>query len=449
MKANMYVNRILSLIFTVTITVVVLCALTKIVERKEADSRFSDFYTSDPDILFLGSSHMINGVFPPQLWSDYGIVSYNCGVHGDYLPSTYWVMMNMLDHSNPKLVVVDCYLVGSNRKLGSYAFMHTWMDKVPLSKNKIKAILDLTNDPNRKNSIQTSDFDNVTNPLDSGIPAEYIWDFIKYHSRWNELESVDFNGIHFPYYGAEVRMDITPLKYNPPQNVVPSDINDVAKDYLCKIINECKSRNIDVLLTYMPFSTDEIDIAHALSVQQLAKENGINFISYLDNDFINYETDFFDLGHLNYSGQQKVTKHLGKYIYTNYNIPDHRNDKNYKYMTENYVEMVDSQMDALSGSSSFEIMLEILSSDIFNSVIKINNCDIINDKTVISFLNNMGLNTNELPTVPCVLIINEGKCSIESINSIPKEYTEEFFGDYSLKAIVTSKYTDRVVTVEL
>ncbi len=31
------------------------------------------------DIFFMGSSHMHNGIFPMQLWNDYGITSYNLG----------------------------------------------------------------------------------------------------------------------------------------------------------------------------------------------------------------------------------------------------------------------------------------------------------------------------------------------------------------------------------
>ena len=43
---------------------------------------------------------------------------------------------------------------------------------------------------------------------------------------------------------------------------------------------------------------------------------------------INYETDFRDESHLNYSGAKKATSYMGQYLMENYDLPDKRGTDN-------------------------------------------------------------------------------------------------------------------------
>lgn len=71
-------------------------------------------------MLFMGTSHVLNAVYPMELWNDYGIVSYNFGGHGNYLPTTYCIMKNALEYTTPKLMVIDCFFLGQNKKCGMW-----------------------------------------------------------------------------------------------------------------------------------------------------------------------------------------------------------------------------------------------------------------------------------------------------------------------------------------
>jgi hypothetical protein len=61
-------------------------------ERKSSDFKYADYFEQDEDfdVLFFGTSHVINGIFPMELWNDYGIVSYNFGGHGNEIATSYW-----------------------------------------------------------------------------------------------------------------------------------------------------------------------------------------------------------------------------------------------------------------------------------------------------------------------------------------------------------------------
>ena len=67
-------------------------------------------------VLFFGTSHVNNAVFPMELWKDYGITAYNFGGHANAIATSYWVMKNALDYTHPKLVVFDCLGMTSNTK---------------------------------------------------------------------------------------------------------------------------------------------------------------------------------------------------------------------------------------------------------------------------------------------------------------------------------------------
>ena len=69
-----------------------------VTERKESRNKFAGFYKEkeDFDVLFIGSSHVLNGVFPQLLWEEYGIVSYNMGGHGNRMALNYWVLKNVI-----------------------------------------------------------------------------------------------------------------------------------------------------------------------------------------------------------------------------------------------------------------------------------------------------------------------------------------------------------------
>ena len=98
--------------------------------------------------------------------------------------------------------------------------------------------------------------------------------------------------------------------------------------YLKKIIEECQSRNIPLLLTYLPFPTSEDCKMEANMVGDIASEYGVDYLDFTKIDVVNYATDCNDPNsHLNVSGQEKVSKYIGNYIVENYDIDRRTSDE--------------------------------------------------------------------------------------------------------------------------
>ena len=106
-----------TLAFLVTVGVCIFAA-TIVLRSKESDYKYGDFFNKADqiDVLFMGSSHVINAMNPAVLYGEYGITSYNMGGHGAVMQETYWELREALQYCTPKCVVVDTFLLQKNYK---------------------------------------------------------------------------------------------------------------------------------------------------------------------------------------------------------------------------------------------------------------------------------------------------------------------------------------------
>ena len=306
--------------FCIVLTVVIVMT-QKIFERKYSYTKYYDFYQQkqDFDVLFLGTSHVLNAVYPMELWRDYGIVSYNMANHSENICTNYWQLQNALQYTTPKVVVIDLYAVDGDGKVNE-KYLHNFLDEVPFSFMKIEMVCDL---------------------LEAEKRVEYLFNLSLYHSRWEELGADDLRPARGLEKGAEFRDEVT---INVPPTLIPQDEYDptarLNKQYLQKIIDLCKDQNIGIILTYLPYTMPEGHQRVANWGYVAAEQNDIPYLNFVYEDIdINYKTDCADEAHhLNASGARKITDYLGNYIQENYDVKDHREDPEYDFWHQDYAE---------------------------------------------------------------------------------------------------------------
>lgn len=326
--------------------------LTKLTDPGYAYSKNSDFieHSDSYDVLFFGNSHMANGVFPMELWNDYGIVSYNLAGFGLRMPAVYWVMKDALDESEPALVIIDCHNLGSEEKAGRKEMLHAQTDHLPLSFRKIQMINDLIEEP--------------------GERLEFIWNFAAYHDRWWDLDQADFEGKVNIQKGAEIAFDVVSpnkMAQRPEKSV---EVDSVGVEYLCRMIEECQNRDIEVMLTYLPFPASEEAWEEALYVEDIAREYEVSYINFLDLSVVDLAVDCSDKNsHLNGSGGRKVTAYIGKYIDKHYNIADHRGEGAYAGWEEDYRQYTRYKLDVMAQTETLDKYLMMLADPAFDCCI--------------------------------------------------------------------------------
>ena len=404
-----YIKQILNCIMTIIVTVLLFNLTANLVERKESDTKNKAFLEQDKDfeVLFLGTSHMINGVYPMELWDDYGIVSYNLAGHDTPIATSYWVLQNALDYTTPKVVVIDCLAISNNTKVSTnFDYAHLSFDVFPLSYTKYLAVSDLMFD-----DMEHSKWD-------------LLFPFSKYHNRWNQLTDADFFVEYNCEKGAEMRVDLVePLCYEkiPADNKMVGDT--VAIDYLERIIQECNGRGIEVLLTYIPFPADIPYQEEANRVYDIAEEYGVDYINFLDMDIVNYSTDCYDAtSHLNPSGARKVTEYLGQYLVENYDVQNQRANPDYVDWKTSYEEYQNKKNEILTDIENPYVYMSMLTDNNYNVIIEIVNEKILYDEKLCVLFENMGIDRDKLMTAEYIIVDNRSD-TIEYITQEQIDYS--------------------------
>lgn len=242
-------KKISAAFLTLLLTLLLLSGSTRLLERKDSRYKYDEFFKEkNYDVFFLGTSHIMNGIFPMELWRDYGITSYNFGNHGAKIGTSYWAMRNALDYATPKVIVMDIQSMRAMEKMDTnFAYEHLAFDAFPLSGTKILAVEDIFAGVTEE-SLNDRDTEGER-PSKLGL----LWDYSVYHSRWNDLNEGDFTPSYSPEKGADSRIAVakTIAQPIPVTNETLGYVSD-NENALCDTLEYCQNHGIQVILTYIP-----------------------------------------------------------------------------------------------------------------------------------------------------------------------------------------------------
>lgn len=300
------------------ILALVISGLTFITRNKNEAELVRPYYDerkNSLDVVFVGSSHMMCGIYPMELYHEYGITAYDYTSSALVLPQAYYQVVEALKTQTPQVLVLDISgVVYDNVKIGSPEYVHVQFDNMRWSLNKIAAINDLIEDP--------------------GDRLEYYFPLVKFHTRWKELTLGDFKRIIGGTKGAHVSEEV--LEGAMPYAIISRDctapISEYPEEYLRKILDYCRDRSVQVLLLNLPAIADETAQAKYNTVYAIAEEYSVpylNLLHHLDEIGFDYDTDLKDTSHCNRTGAEKVTSYVGDYLKEHYGLPDRRDDAAY------------------------------------------------------------------------------------------------------------------------
>ncbi len=371
------------------------------------------------DVLFLGTSHSMFGISPLEIWNDYGIASYNWSSPTCTIPSTYWKLMLLLEYNTPELVVIDCYRAKWEEKTYNEYRTHEAFDAFPLSLTKVKAISDLMYNERRKEDNETYNSKECMNIL---FPLS------AYHSRWESINERDFINNYIDTKGSEFEKTVaTPIEVSNTSEKYEITPNIQGFMYLEKIIEECQKRNIEILLTYLPYPVDETWKKEANTIADIANAYNVNYLDYTQLDVINGKTDYSDsASHLNVAGQNKVSEYLGKYIIQNYNVECHFNDKSYENWKNCYKDYRDYKDTFLTNCNEITPYLMLLQDSPNDIVIDFKEHNMLNNDLYHTLLSS--LCENVTPDTDFVIIHDHKSVCLNNIRkeNIMKSSSEEY-----------------------
>lgn len=283
------------------------------------------------DVLFLGSSPTYAGITPMAMWHEAGVTAFNLGTSNNTAMLCYYDLKFALETQRPKLVVLDFNLIFEDRKASDVKENGASLE-VAYRKALSMPSSELRGELRRQILEDCPDQD----------PAMWYVPMLRYHSRWNELTSFDFEKVKPEEYkeyqkGALMRTIVTeaPVKYSAEayageQTDLPQ-ASDYALGYYKKAIELCGENGIAVAAVFLPRSHDASYVRKAVALDGICEQLGV---SYYDLDRpeswetigVDAATDFYDAGHMNLCGSMRVSAWLAERLQADFGLPDHRGD---------------------------------------------------------------------------------------------------------------------------
>ncbi|MCI9359795.1 MAG: hypothetical protein HFG65_02350 [Hungatella sp.] len=358
------------IIFRITgfgiLLIAALALVNQVLSFKSRDGLYSmqKFYEQEEgtvDVLVLGPSLAFADINTAVLWNDHGISSFNLAGSIQPMWNTYYYLKEALKYQRPKVIVLEASLVtmqddyGDQSRIIKNTFGMRW------SRNKVEAI-------------------KASAPKEQW--GQYLLGYLQYHSRYEELLSEDFQinrgSLQYDNWkGFMCTTDTRPQEANDVRNVAKrEELSGKTEDYYRKVIELAKGEEIPLLIVVAPYPTiTEWSQACFNTASDIAAEYQVPFINYnlfyqdLDLD---YTKDVSDIMHLNYRGNQKITRHLGDYLVSHYDLEDHRGDNAYDSWEQNSRwHLAEIAYQDIVNCMDMEQMFELLKNDDLDIIISV------------------------------------------------------------------------------
>ncbi len=283
------------------------------------NSPLSHFYREPKnsiDIAYIGASNVyvhFNSTLAFQLYGfSTGLLS---GGSQPFLGVKY-LLKDAKKLQNPKLYIIDL------AKSGSSSFSESGFrgitDSMPFSKNRSELI----DEGLKYLDVKKEDY------------YTYYFSHFIYHNRWKDLGKANFSLEDNFYKGFFLGNSSVTTKHFSSRYIWPSKsipIDDKAKEILFSLINYIKDNNLNTLFVIPIRFYGNEEAQRINTVVSILEENNFDVINFnkVSGLHINFENNLYNNDHLNIYGSTKYTLYFAKYLKEHYDLPDHRDDKNY------------------------------------------------------------------------------------------------------------------------
>lgn len=269
-------------------------------------NKVAGFYNEEEDqfeVMFFGPSHAYAAFSPLVIWEETGIKSYVFSTQQQPLWATYTYIKEALKTQSPALIVLECRMALGDKEYymeegDDKAVTYPYMDDLPLSWNKVELAVQSAPEPEERFGL--------------------LFNFMMYHSRWNDLHREDFtfrrDQARDPYKGFVMLEPQEPLQPRPASETVTQAVPLLEKNqyWLEEIIKLCQEEGIELWLIKSPSNLELEEKALLNTVEETARRYNVPFhdfnVDYADIGLD--ESMFFDAHHLDALGAGKFSRYF-------------------------------------------------------------------------------------------------------------------------------------------
>lgn len=302
MKKTKLLN-ILEVVFAVCVCIALVLSLTLAGDflmpaRNGYGAMWDRFLNEDEntiDIMFFGTSLAYCDIIPPQIYEATGLTSYVMAGPAQTVEQTYYYIREALKTQSPQLIYVEVSGAFSDYDL----YPKVNVGYMPWTFNRLAATFTCAKEEwkgllfplyNYHSRLLVPDAEGYR-----GIPGPGADDFCGY-TRLFEVKPISEEILREEWLGADENENFTR-----------------SIEYLQKISDYCAEKNVELVFYLTPTTAhaEEVAVEKLLSALGEMTCRAIADFSWMAPDIgINYETDWYDARHLNFSGATKFTEFL-------------------------------------------------------------------------------------------------------------------------------------------
>lgn len=264
------------------------------------------------DVIALGSSRTYCTVLPMEMWRTRGITALDVTSAIQIVPVTTAYLEEILRTRQPKVVMVELYMVGKRSTFHSTT-AHKGLDYMPMGTAKLRSIVQW---------------------VKPQAWFEFLMPLQIYHSRWSEVGASDFRLEKYSRFsygrGAMYLADEAPLTVQTQGDVMTEDAYQEDAPYLREMAELCEQNGIKLILFTSP-SPYRLAVVDRLLLERLRADlAAFPNVTYMDmNEVvgelgIDAHSDYKDDLHLNHRGAVKISRWLAELLAEQYAVPDRR-----------------------------------------------------------------------------------------------------------------------------
>ena len=290
----------------------------------EDENRIRRFHNEPEDtidLVIIGSSDVYTGFSAGLAYKEYGIRAYPYSISGETCLMWETMVRDILKTQHPDVIMIETYGAGYSNKHLKETAPETFklLDTMPLSVDKYREA--------KRMAEMTDDSDTLS----------FLLPFIKYHGSygsyfrnlkyyfWLRKEKTSpLKGIHnkTAQFEAERLLDLSEVDDT---KALASTSDQAVRDFM----EYCKTIDTRIVFVKFPMLAKEegsfMYNKHLRSneVGRIAEENGFDFISmqkYAHEMGLDDRGDFYDYGHANVYGQEKITRKLCEIAQERYSV---------------------------------------------------------------------------------------------------------------------------------
>lgn len=302
-------KKILKVLMSAIIVIIALYGLQRLLMPKYMSgivegAMIAEYYEEekDHDVIFIGDCELYENISPQVLWDEYGINSYIRGSAQQLIWQSYYLMEETFKYEKPDVVVFNVLSMKYNEPQKE-TYNRMTLDGMKWSLSKVNSI--------KASMTEEEKF------------LDYVFPILRYHSRWNQLNSDDFeyffNKDKVTFNGYYMRVDVKPAE-NVPSGKPLGDytFGENAYKYLDMMRELCEKEGVELVLvkapSLYPYWYEEWDA----QIEEYAQKYNLkyyNFLEVTEEIGLDFTTDTYDAGlHLNLAGAEKMSRYFGKIL---------------------------------------------------------------------------------------------------------------------------------------